>query len=347
MKPFFQFRNIFALMAMVAFLGLATSCDSSDDDDSTSSGAVKFQFTGGKDSTDSAVTDGEDSVASSNIALSDSSSNVQDGKLPEASVGVQLCSFTLEKTNSPTITLFDTAGAFTGGSDAKATVDLLVTALADMKFTGDSAADKLQGTYKFEVSTTGTAAAGKLNLKVTPKLNVAYVPTLTFHATDCAGASGHTTLVSSPFTASEGGKGKESKAATAIVVFDTDKPKQKEGQKTKDAIMVDGFVIDLPEPKQTGRLLGTHLAREINKATDAGEFEGQEGAQYQAGAYKATGERTAAKCGVTPANKWKGTHGCLVLTRVLAGAGGNGVVSYKGIHVKKAAAAASSSVGLE
>ena len=85
MKRFFQRQKtfeVFVRMALVVFLGFATSCDSSDDDKKSSSskgGATSLTFKDGKDSTNEDVTEGVD-VEITDVA--GTAGTLEDDKIP-------------------------------------------------------------------------------------------------------------------------------------------------------------------------------------------------------------------------------------------------------------------------
>ena len=194
-----SFQRIFAFVAfgvLLAFLGSAVSCNSSDDDSSGGSGSA-FEFKGGADPiTEAGALQGQ--VRETPKALAGTSEDdVVAEKLPKLNTPVKLCSIILVPTtgNYPESFIWrpdDPRGAdivATSGQDqnddgtddtAEHRAQDVVDALA-----GEPGAEKQEISYKgftFEVKKVGTAADGKIQVRVKPKLNVGHKVAFVLHA---------------------------------------------------------------------------------------------------------------------------------------------------------------------
>ena len=345
MKRFFEFQQAFALIALTGFLALGTlSCDKDDDDDSTGSSAAVFKFKGGVDSTDDTVLEGEEvSSDYANTCTDGLASSGTSGKcLPARDITAKLCSFFLEKSGSPTITLWKTEeeagtdiGADDTNTDAKAISDNIVTALGgEAKGDGNPIVEfeEYQG-YRFTVQSEGTGASGTLKVKVVPRLNEAYKAGFKMDA-PADGCKTPTDLLTEAFTATSVTEEEKGKSARAIRVFEKGKD-DKSG-----SISLDGFSIDLPESPYKPSQIVSELLRNINKNLSAGandeakaEHFKSNAEEYPKGVYKADIGGNATKCDV-PKATWKSGSFCLILERVLHGTAGNGKIEYKEDYTK-------------
>ena len=120
--------------------------------------------------------------------------------------------------------------------------------------------------------------------------------------------------------------------AQAIKVFEKGKAKTKEGK--EDSITVDGVEIPLSETERSPEALVNFLVTTINDGREDDDFRRSEDAKaYQEMPYFAKKEKTYAKCKVKKSD-WKKDSACLILTRVLWGAAGNGPIEYKESYTK-------------
>ena len=346
MKKVFQIQkdfNIFALGVLIAFLGVTVSCDDSDDTESTSSGggSKSITFSGGADSEASIATEGiavqttagAGSVGSA-VSAADDNGTVEADKLPNnfhstGSPTSKICSYTIEGTSLPTITLHDTEVEIATADDGTSGVaaKLFVEAL------GASATKTFQG-YEFAVTQEGGENdTGQLQVKVTPALNVAsYSAKFKMHASDCSASGGHVTLTMGPLGATISGDA-AGKPAVAYKIFGKSKAERNTDKEEKDSITIDGFKIELSDiPLIPSKLVDALKAR-INgtafRASDKVKV-------YLAGPYIASKGTTGEQCGLGEGKRLSSGAVCLVLTRLMWGEAGNGKVPYEESYTKVA-----------
>ena len=337
MKRFFQRQKtfkVFVRMALVVFLGFATSCDNSDDDKKSSSskgGATSFTFKDGANSINEAVKEG---VHEEIGDVAGTAGALEDDKIPNT-VGTgneaQICSYKLEGTGLPTLT-------FLGAESQMGLADDAQPGTVAKKFVealGEVAEKEYQG-YTFTVSAEGDQADGSdgtLRVQVTPQLNVAYSVKFRMHPSDCTSTTTSefkTITMDLPKTTVTGEEA--GKPAIAYKIFGKGKAIKNEDQEESDSVTIDGFEIVLANGKLTPSKLANALKAKINgnafKASE--EVEG-----YLAGPYTATVETKGDKCGLAKGKRLSAGVVCLVLKRILWGEEGNKEkVSYEQSYTK-------------
>ena len=166
---------------------------------------------------------------------------------------------------------------------------------------------------------------------------MAYRAVFGFHADDCTNTdkdNGGSDLAFIPTEAFSGVKDDVGERAQAIKVFEKSKAKTKEGK--EDSITVDGVEIPLRSVELGPEALVSFLVLTINKGRkdEDDDFRNNEDAKaYQEMPYFAKKEKTYPKCKVKKSD-WKKGSACLILTRVLWGAAGNGPIEYEESYTK-------------
>ena len=343
MRQFFQIQRVFTLVALVAFLGLAISCDSGDDDSSSSGGGSVFKFRDGLASTNATVVSGAE-VVTDHGSPTTSSTVLATDKLPQIAISAhrpKICSVTLEKSGSPTITLWksdDEAGTdIAEGADTEEIAQKMIETLGGEDVEGTWTWETTYQGYKFTMTTdlqSTASSTARMKVKVKPLLNVAYKLVFTMAGSavdkDCSNEN-PVTLTTAAFLAAP--KSDEGKGAKAIKVFE----KGKDGK--AGSITLDEFEIDLLETQQTATQLVAFLISKVRARLGSGDDAetvhfGSNAEEYKKGPYVATKGASARACGVTPASKWKSGSACLILTRVLWGIAGNASLKYKEDYTK-------------
>ena len=358
MKAFFQIQKPFTLVAIVASLGFFIACSSDDDDNtSTTTGVVVvpkkplptgsdedssvgkpfyFTFSGGVDSSNEDVAEGvyADTTAGSS-GVAGTAGTLEDDKLPKVDDSVisagKICSYTLEETGLPTLTPLedesDIGVTDTNGDHSGVAAEHFVEAL------GDSATYTFQG-YEFTVALEGAEDnTGTLRIQVVPQLNVAYSAIFKMHPTDCSSATTSEfkiitlVLAKTTITGVEAGE-----PAVAYKIFGKNKARTKETQENPDTITIDGFEFELPLIPLNPTKLAMSLKARINGKAFK---ESDDVVSYKVAPYQATVGRTGRACGLSEGKRLMSGAACLVLTRVLWGAEGNGRILYRESYTKE------------